>query len=171
MAEPEGQKPKAVGGDLIIPALALAFTSYFFLDIHGLAWEARANGTVIGGVLLALIAVLLVRIGLQLRRGTAVLRLSGRLREPRQANLQRLAIIAIMVGFVLLLPYLGITIGLFLVLVLSMTVLEARRGPGFYLAAIATPLVVYFGFVVFLHTRLPKGPFEALMHHLFGIGG
>lgn len=171
MAEPDGQKPKAVGGDLIIPALALAFATYFFFDIKGLAWEARANGTVIGGTLVALIALLLLRMGWQLRRGTAVLRLSRRLIEPREANIQRLAIIAIMSGFILLLPYLGITIGLFLVLVLSMMVLEARRGPGFYIAAIAVPLVVYFGFVVFLRTRLPHGPFEALMYRLFGIGG
>ncbi len=42
---------KALGADLVIPALALSFAAYFFVSIADLAWEAKANGVVIGGIL------------------------------------------------------------------------------------------------------------------------
>ena len=37
-----------LGADLVIPALALGFAVYFFVSIADLAWEAKANGMVIG---------------------------------------------------------------------------------------------------------------------------
>ena len=43
-----------LGADLVIPALALGFAAYFFVSIADLAWEAKANGVVIGGVLVVL---------------------------------------------------------------------------------------------------------------------
>ena len=58
---------KALGADLVIPALALGFAVYFFVSIADLAWEAKANGVVIGGVLVVLILVQVVRIGIAAR--------------------------------------------------------------------------------------------------------
>ena len=46
---------RALGADLVIPALAAGLTIYFFVDSAELVWEARANGTVIGVALLAMI--------------------------------------------------------------------------------------------------------------------
>ena len=48
---------KPLGADLVIPALALGFAAYFFVSIADLAWEAKANGMVIGGILVLLIAI------------------------------------------------------------------------------------------------------------------
>jgi hypothetical protein len=47
----------ALGADLAIPLLALAFAAYFFVDIRGLEWEAKANGAIVGTVLVALVAM------------------------------------------------------------------------------------------------------------------
>ena len=46
---------KSVGADAVIPALAAAFAAYFFVDIADLAWEAKANGVLIGTILVVLI--------------------------------------------------------------------------------------------------------------------
>ena len=59
------------GADLVIPALALGFAAYFFYSIADLAWEAKANGVVIGGVLVTLIAIQVVRTALEVARGKA----------------------------------------------------------------------------------------------------
>ena len=56
---------KALGADLVIPALALGFAAYFFVSIADLAWEAKANGVVIGGILVALIVIQCARIGIR----------------------------------------------------------------------------------------------------------
>jgi hypothetical protein len=42
------QQRKPVGQELIIPGLAVAFTAYYFWTVQELAWEAKANGIVIG---------------------------------------------------------------------------------------------------------------------------
>ena len=41
---------------LLLPVLAIALAVYFLIDVNDLAWEARANATVIAYVLLSLIA-------------------------------------------------------------------------------------------------------------------
>ena len=64
---------KALGADLVIPALALGFAAYFFVSIADLAWEAKANGVVIGGILVGLIAIQLVRVTLRVLLGVASL--------------------------------------------------------------------------------------------------
>ena len=40
----QGSAPKPVGQELIIPALAVGFTVYYFWTVEELAWEAKANG-------------------------------------------------------------------------------------------------------------------------------
>ena len=77
---PGGKTP--LGADLVIPALALGFAIYFFVSIADLAWEAKANGVLIGAILVSLIALQLVRVGVQLLKGRATLSFAG-LWEPR----------------------------------------------------------------------------------------
>ena len=64
---------KPLGADLVIPALALGFAIYFFISIADLAWEAKANGVMIGGILVLLIAAQVVRIAIGISKGEASL--------------------------------------------------------------------------------------------------
>ena len=88
-----------LGADLIIPALALGFAAYFFVSIADLAWEAKANGVVIGSVLVVLVLIQLARIGVRILRGRANLSLAPVL-EPRDALPKRLGLIAVTVAFI-----------------------------------------------------------------------
>ena len=87
----ESSKDPALG-DLVIPALAAAFTLYYFDSIWDLAWEARATGIVVGTALLALICMLVVRIARRLAAGHATLSF-GHLIGPWPHGRQRIGIV------------------------------------------------------------------------------
>ena len=62
---------------------------YFFFSIADLAWEAKANGVLIGTLLLVLVVVQLVRIALQVARKAAAACALDPLWQPREALRKR----------------------------------------------------------------------------------
>lgn len=164
---PASHTRPALGAVLIIPLLAAALTVYFLVDSKRLVWEARANGTVIGAILLALVALQLVRIGREVFAGRATLGL-GRLVERSPLQAVRLALVAIMVVFIAVVPWVGTTGGLFVSMLLSMAVLGVRS-PGVLVGvSAAVAATVYVLFIHLLQSRLPTGPLEAAIGTLFG---
>jgi hypothetical protein len=161
-------RKRAAGTELIIPALAVAFTAYYFWTVAELSWEAKANGIIIGGILLVLVALLLVRIGVQVARGEAALAVD--FGGWTEANRKRLALVAITVAFLLLLEPLGTSLSLALMLFAAMWVMGARHWPSLVGVSVALPLIVWASLMVFIGTRLPQGPFEALLRALTGLG-
>ena len=160
----------ARGADLIIPVLAAAFTIYFLASTWRLTWEAKANGVVVGGLLLVLIAVQLVRIGLGVGAGRYSLGLGEFLaRSPAQA--QRLGLIAILIMWIATISWLGTTISLVLVMAASMLVLGVRNWTTLALASLGTAACVYIVFILALRSRLPRGLFEDMMARLIAGGG
>ena len=166
--ERQGSAPPAIGQDLVIPALAVGFTTYYFWTVEELAWEAKANGIVIGGILLLLVAVLLLRIGLRVAKREARLAIS--ITGDPAADRMRLGLMAIMVAFLVALPLLGTSIALALMLFASMWLLGARQWPTLIGVSVLTPLLVWASLIAGLGTRFPAGPFEHLMAQLFGVG-
>ncbi len=60
MDEESGQRSrekKAIGGDLIIPIAALAFTVYYFTTIIDVPWTAQVSAFFIGSILILLIVI------------------------------------------------------------------------------------------------------------------
>ena len=148
------------GADLVIPALALGFAAYFFVSIADLAWEAKANGMVIGGVLVLLILIQLVRTGVELARGRASLGLDA-LWEPRDALGKRIGLVLVTVAFIATLGWFGLTLGLLLALFAALWIMGAR-GKALVILPLAVSLAAYLLFVVLLHTDIPHGPIERL---------
>jgi hypothetical protein len=163
-----GSEPPPIGQDLIIPAVAVAFTTYYFWTVSELAWEAKANGIVIGAILLVLVAILLFRIAWRVRRRQATLRFT--LGGTWQVDRVRLALMGIMVAFLVALPVLGTSISLALMLFASMWLLGARHWPTLIGVSLLTPLLVWATLIVGLGTRFPAGAFETGMARLLGIG-
>jgi cell division protein FtsW (lipid II flippase) len=159
---------RAAGTDLIIPALAVAFTLYYFWTVTELSWEAKANGIIIGGILLVLVALLLLRIGVQMARGESSLAID--FGGWTEANRRRLALLGITLAFLVLLEPLGTSLSLALMLLASMWVMGARHWPSLIGVSLALPLIVWASLMVFIGTRLPQGPFETLMYALTGLG-
>jgi hypothetical protein len=152
---------KPQGADLVIPALALGFAVYFFVSIAGLAWEAKANGVVIGGILVGLIALQLVRIGIRVAKGQADLGFSP-LWEPREALGKRLGLVAVTIAFIATLNWLGLTLGLLLALFAALWIMGAR-GKTLAIVPLAVALAAYLLFIALLQSDIPHGPIERLL--------
>ena len=166
--EEEEQRP-ALGADLVIPAMAAAFTIYFLISTNHFVWEAKANGVVIGITLLALLVMQVVRIFLNVRAGRGTLSL-GELIAPTQAQGQRIALIVILALFVGSISWLGTTLALYLAMTASMIALGVRKPRELFLVPFLTSIFVYLLFVVLLPTRMPEGVIENLVSAIAGGG-
>ena len=166
-SDKEKAKRQAIGADLVIPVMAVAFTFYYFSTIWGLGWEAKSNGLAIGATLLLLIGIFLIRTVLQLKRGEATLSLD-KLVKPLESQGRRLGLIATIIAFIAALPWLGLTLAVFCFMCATMFVLGVRKP----IALLATALCVaaggYIGFIAILNTRFPHGPVENLLARIFG---
>ena len=149
------------GADLVIPALALGFAIYFFVSIADLAWEAKANGVVIGGILVALIVLQLLRIGIRVAKREADLGCSA-LWEPREALGKRVGMVAVTIAFIGTLNWLGLTLGLLLALFAALWIMGAR-GKTLAIVPLAVSLAAYLLFVALLQSDIPHGPTERLL--------
>jgi hypothetical protein len=160
---PRGRRTRAVGGDLIIPIAAVAFTLYYFSTIIESPWEAQVNAFFIGSILIALVAVQLVRTGYLLFTGEANLGL-GELIRPTAIMPKRLFLLLLTIGYVIVIEWLGFTLTTFFFLVAAMLLLNDGRRPGFILGLAAVlALGGYLLFIVAFQTRFPEGPFEHLL--------
>ena len=158
---------RPVGGELIIPIAAVAFTLYYFATIMDSPWEAQVNAFFVGSILIVLVAILFVRIGFALKAGKADLRL-GPIIEPVGLAPKRLILLLLAIGYVATLDWLGFTLTTFAFLAAAMLVLNNGRRAGFIVGlAAGMALGGYLLFMVAFQTRFPEGPFEWLMGAAF----
>lgn len=156
----------ALGADLVIPALAGAFALYFLVSTTDLVWEAKANGVVIGAVLLILIAAQVALVFWQRVKGEGALGFDP-LWRPRDLALKRLTMLAITAAFVALLPWLGLTLGLWLGMLAQLLVTGVRRRAVLVWLPLATAAACYLLFIVAINAEFPHGPVERLVGMLF----
>lgn len=164
MAPPNGPSggKTPLGADLVIPALALGFAAYFFFSIADLAWEAKANGVLIGAILVSLIAIQLVRVGVQVAKGKANLGF-GRLWEPREALPRRVGLVLITIAFIVTIRWLGLTLALFVALAAALYLMGVRKPAPLLLVPLAVAASAYLLFIAALDSDLPRGPVEQLL--------
>ena len=155
----------SVGADLVIPALALAFAIYFFVDIYDLAWEAKANGVLIGTILVVLIALQVARLGLQLARGEGRLGFESLL-GPREALPARLALVGITVAFIVVVGWLGLTLTLFLAMAAAMRAMGLASWKKNLVASFIVAAMAWGLFIALLDTQMPHGPVERVLEKL-----
>jgi hypothetical protein len=155
--------PKAaLGADLVIPLLALGFAIYFFWSIADLAWEAKANGVVIGAALIALVVVQVARIALAVAQGRGDLR-TDPLWQPGDVLGKRLGMVAVTVAFILLLQVLGLTLSLFSAMAAALWVMGVRKPSLILGIAFGVAAAAYLLFIAALDAGFPHGPIEKLL--------
>ena len=160
---PEGRQRRAIGGDLFIPIAAIAFTLYYFSTIIDSPWEAQVNAFFVGSILIVLVVIQLVRMGRVLFEGEADLG-PGELIRPTALLPKRLSLLALTVGYIMVIEWLGFTLTTFLFLACAMLLLNDGRRPAFIVGlAAAVALGGYLLFIVAFHTRFPAGPLEHLL--------
>lgn len=162
----ETPEPKAaIGADLIIPALALAFAGYFFFSIADLPWEAKANGMLIGTVLVILILAQLVRLGTRVARGRAHLGLDAVL-NPRDVLGKRIGMVLLTVAFIAAVQWLGLTLALFLGMAGALYLMGLRNAKRILWISLTVAACAYGLFIALLESDMPHGPVENLISAL-----
>ena len=146
----------ALGPHFVIPVLASALTVYFLISTAGLIWEARSTGTYIGVILLALCATQFVKLGLKVARGQGTLGF-GDLVEDSFYNRLRLGLLVLVVAFVALLPVIGTTLGLFLVLIAMVRLMGVQSWRVLFTVAFITAATVHGLLIYLLGSQLPQG--------------
>ena len=171
MSEGSATAPKrvALGGELVLPVIALAFAAYFLVSTADLQWEAKANGVIIGGLLVLLLAVQFVRSAVAYMRGRADLSF-GALLEPRDVFYKRLGMLAITIVLVATVPWLGVGLGLFLSLAAALYMMGVRGIAHAMLVAFVVALTCSVLFTVVLDSGLPRGPVEHLLLSISHLG-
>jgi hypothetical protein len=155
-----------LGADLVIPALALGLAAYFFFSIADLVWEAKANGVLIGVILIALIAVQLARLGIRLARGEGDLRVDP-LWQPRDVLWKRIGMVALTVVFIAALPWLGLTLSLLLAMLAALRLMGVRKLSTLLWVSSGVAATAYLLFIATLDSGFPHGPIERLLAALF----
>jgi len=165
---PSSEKPesKPIGGELLLPVAALLFTLYYFWTIIDTPWTAQVSAFFVGTILIALIIMFFVRTWWQMRRGEVNLGI-GDLITPTNFIPKRLVLLALTIGYIYLVTFLGFTITTFLFL--SLTMLLLGKGQRKMLVFIVSAVLALSGWLLFIYTfdtNFPAGPFEIMMQGL-----
>lgn len=161
---------RQLGGELVIPVLAIIFTLYYFSTIWNSPWTAQVSAFLVGGILLFVCALFLLRCLVWLSNGTGSLGFSN-LINMDDIRTGRIGLLVATVGFCVLIEPLGFTLTTFLFMLVSMTVLaKARRMPLILLISTTVSLIGWAVFIVAFDTRFPRGWFETTMNAVLSNG-
>ena len=160
-----GEK-KQIGGEIVIPVAALIFTLYYFSTIIESPWTAQVSAFFVGAILIALIAIFLVKSAIAWKAGEVGFGMDS-LVAPRSFIPKRLALFALTLGYIVFVEWGGFTITTFVFLSLAMLLLSGGRRRRLILG-LAAGLAIggYLLFILAFDTRFPDGPFEQLMQPL-----
>jgi hypothetical protein len=142
--------------------MALALAAYFFVSIHDLAWEAKANGVIIGTLLVMLTTAQIVRIGLAIARGEGTLA-TDPLWQPREVLGKRIGMVLVTVVFIAAIQWLGLTLGLLIGMAASLWIMGVRRVPVILAISVTVAAAAYLLFIAALDSGFPHGPIEDLV--------
>ena len=160
-------RKRPLGGELIIPVSGALFAIYYSYTVWELAWQANAVGLSIGSAMAVLLVVMAVRFAREWARGEADFSL-GEVVYPLGTLARRAGILVAAIGFILMMPYLGFTLSMFVFLLAGIMILsgirQLKRG---VVIALAVSIGGYLLFVVFIGARFPLGPVEHLLRPLF----
>lgn len=159
-------RTKSVGGDLVIPISAFAFTLYYFYTIIGTPWTAQVSAFFVGTILIFLICLYLIRTAIAFYSGSVNLGM-GSLVEPVSYVPKRLMLLGMTIGYIWTIEIIGFTIAAFIFLFVSMLILSEGKRIGLILIiSLILSIGGYFLFIVAFRTRFPLGPFETFMQGL-----
>ena len=170
MKTDDNQSRRQLGGELVIPIMAIAFTLYYFSTIWNSPWTAQVSAFLVGGILFLVSGIFVIRCVIWLMRGQGSLGFAN-LISMDDIRTGRIGLIAATVGFCLIIERLGFTLATFLFLLVSMGILAKGRRMGLILGLSALiSLVGWAVFILAFETRFPRGWFETTMKAVLANG-
>jgi len=161
-----GKRP--LGADLIIPLATFGFSVYYITTVWSLPWQASAAGFGIVGALAVISVLLGRRFAKEYRTGVADFSFGDLFGDSALVTAQRLGLLALSIGFIFAMEYIGFTISLFVFVAATVVMLAGRERIGMaLLLATSMSLGGYLLFIELVHARFPHGPFERLVGAIF----
>lgn len=170
MAEDNSRPPRQLGGELVIPIVAIAFTLYFFSTIWNSPWTAQVSAFLLGGILIFVCLLFMLRCVLWLRAGEGTLGI-GNVVTYEDIRSGRIGLFVVTVLYCVLVDSLGFTLTTFLFMVSSMSILSRFRNIGFI--TVLSAVIALTGWALFIwafDTRFPRGWFETTMKAVLSNG-
>ena len=121
----------------------------------------------IGAVLVFLVAIQVARIAARVVKGKADLSLAP-LIEPREALGKRIGLVLLTVAFIAAMPWLGLTLSLFLGLAAALYLMDVRKRAHLVWVPLTVAACAYLLFIAALNSDFPHGPVEDLLAALIG---
>jgi hypothetical protein len=177
MSAPEAAPPQepdqdagreTTGADWIIPALALAFATYYLISIRNLVWEAKIAAVFVAVLLYLLIGLFALRTLIGLKRRSLAIDFSP-LWENAQLFRTRTLLFGLSALSVAVLPWAGFTLSTFGFLLATFLCLEKMPLKTALITSGALAVAGYVLFIVALRASFPPGPFELAVRALTGI--
>lgn len=164
MSQDPTEKPRNILPDLIIPVLALGFTGYYLTTITEVPWISQASAIVVSSMLTLSILAYIVRTVYRLKQGRETIHLGGTLHTLlgyQDTMIRRLGLLALTVGYVGFINYLGFTLTTFLFLFAAISLLSTLANwKRALIISVTSSVIGYVVFVYFFKTRFPMGPIE-----------
>lgn len=166
MSDQNGGGKRPIGADLIIPAAATGFAVYYVTTVWHLPWSAKANGLLLAGILAPLVAIFFIKAAASILRGETSLSMRP-LFSPWRLQSQRLMLVVLMLAFIVIIPYFGFTLTIFVFLFGTMLLLGERSPAKLVGISAIASLTGYVLFIAVLNTPFPRGPVEMLLGRVF----
>ena len=167
MNQDSPRRARNVLPDLIIPVLALAFATYYLTTITDVPWTSQASAVTVSALLIASIVAFAVRTGYRIKQGRERISIELGRFDPSVTG-KRIALLALTIGYVLVIETLGFTVTTTAFVFAGVVLLSSLRN---WRAALAVSLgcsvLGYVVFIYFFKTRFPRGPVELYLNGLF----
>jgi len=164
----EASGHRSMGAELVIPVGALGFILYYFITIIDSPWTAQVSAVFVGSILVVLVLAFMLSAVRVVRRGEGDWGFAE-LSHPASFVNTRLFLLALTIGYIVVISWLGFTITTFLFLFMAMALLnKGERMKLSLIVAAALSVSGYLLFIVAFKTRFPFGPFENLLEPLLG---
>lgn len=152
--------------ELIIPVGAILFAIYYLSTVWALPFQAKVVGIYVSGAIGLLSLILFLRFGREISRGEKSLGFGGFF-STGMDEARRWGVMAATALFILLLPYLGLTVAM-LLFVFSTVLMVGGR------ARLRAALLIAFGitatafsiFILFVQVRLPLSAVDLALRSL-----
>ena len=157
---------KNVLPELIIPVMAVLFTVYYLTTIIGVPWIAQASAITVSALLLTSILAFAIRTIMRINKGREFISFSA-LEFDVPIAVQRLILLAMTIGYVFVLEYIGFTLAtaifVFFGIVLLSSFANWRKAA---LISLSCSVLGYIVFIHFFQTRFPRGFIENFLKGL-----
>ena len=168
MKSEDKEQLRQLGGELVIPIMAITFT-ICFSTIWNSPWTTQVSAFLVNGILLVC-GIFLIRCINWLMQGEGSLGFANLINKD-DIRTGRIGLIAATFGFCMFIEQLGFTLATFLFLSLSMGILAKGQRIGLIIGLSALiSLVGWLIFVVAFDTRFPRGWFETTMKAMLANG-